>query len=181
MHFRFWAMTAGTLLSVGLLVRAEPVTKVVDRASLSSRVHQTWEGSFTFAEEKVVPIEGQEPLHILVYRHSGKESALIDFAVVADGGLRLLREAETNVKGVTPSLEGIDVLPGANDGEAEIIVRWRHLGEGGLRSVEKYRYSAAGLELVTKSDLVSDGREKKWVNSKTAERSTPARLAPHTP
>jgi hypothetical protein len=174
-------MIAGTLFAVGLLARAEPATKIVDRASLSSRALQTWEGTFAFAEEKNIPIEGQEPLHVLVYRHPTKDSALIEFAVVAGGALRLLREADTNVKGVTPNLEGIDVLPGANDGEADIIVRWRHLGEGGLRSVEKYRYSAAGLELVTKSDLVNEGREKKWVNSKTAERSTPARLAPRTP
>lgn len=181
MHSRFCIMITGTLFAVGLLARAEPATKIIDRSSMSSRTHQTWEGTYYFAEEKVIPIEGQEPLHVLVYRHATKDSALIEFAVVAGDAFQLLREANTNIKGVTPNLEGIDVLPGEDDGGAEIIVRWKHHGEGELRSVEKYRYSAAGLDLVMKSDLVNNGREKKWVNSETAGRSTPAQLAPRTP
>jgi len=124
-------------------------------------------------------IEGLKNLHVLIYRCSGKEGTLIDFAeITADGKFRLLRGADTNVKGVTPTLEGVDVLVGSS--EAEIIVRWRHPGQGGLRSVEKYRYSASGLELINRSEFVSQGRTMKWISNKTSKRSTstPARYSP---
>ena len=102
---------------------------------------------------------------------------MIDFAeATVDDKLRVLRETDTNVKGVTPSLEGIDVFPGAS--EAEIIVRWRHPGQGGLRSIEKYRYSSSRIEYVSGSDFVSEGRKMKWVKAGYYTNSTPAAYTP---
>ena len=98
---------------------------------------------------------------------------LLDFAVVDDNvKIRFLQEAQENVKGVTPYLEGVDVLPGSND--AEIIVRWRHPGNGGLRTVEKYRYSANGLEFVNRSEFVCQGRKMKWISADSLERGATA-------
>lgn len=54
------------------------------------------------------------------------------------------RTITTHVKVVNPSLAGIDVSLDATD--AEIIVRWRHPGKDGLRSIDKYRYSPGGME-----------------------------------
>ena len=145
----------------------------VSRDSLHSRTVTTWEGSYSFAEEKVLPIQGLKPLHVLLYKRADAESVLIEFAVETSGGLSLLREADTATKGVTPALEGIDVIAG--DQTAEIIVRWRHPGEGGLRSVMKYRYSSTEFTLAARSDLVTDGRGLKWVKAGAAVTSTPAR------
>ena len=177
MNTRLYTVIALVLFALPAFICAQNAPRSIDREEMTARVHQSWEGPYVFSDEQVVSIEGQADLHILIYRQKGNEGALIDFAsAVSDGSLRLLREADSNLKGVVPVLEGIDVLPGAN--EAEILVRWRHPGQGGLRSVHKYRYNSEGLELVARSDLVRVDRKMKWVVAETAERSTPARLAP---
>ena len=146
--------------------------KLISREALVSKSYSTWEGSYAFTDEMILRIEGLPDLHVFIYRHPDREGALIHFAAIAsDDSLYLLREADTNIKGVTPILEGIDVLPDAN--RAEIIVRWRHPGQGGLRSVEKLRYSPNDLQFVTGSDLVSDGRKMKWVKMGSTAPSTP--------
>ena len=86
------------------------------------------------------------------------------------------RTITTHVKVVIPSLAGIDVFPDTND--AEIIVRWRHPGQGGLRSIDKYRYSQGGMELVAGSDYVSEGRRMKWVKPGSSAPSKPAMYSP---
>ena len=160
-------------------VSGDGTTKTIDGKPLSSRTHATWERTYTFSEENVLSIEGLKDLHVLIYRCFGKEGTLIDFAeVTADGKFRLLREADPNVKGVTPTLEGVDVLVGSN--EAEVIVRWRHPGQGGERSIEKYRYKESSIQLVNRSDYITKGRTMKWISDKTLKRSTstPARYSP---
>jgi hypothetical protein len=135
-------------------------------------VSPTWEGSYAFTDEMILRIEGLPDLHVFMYRHPDREGALIDFAAIAcDDNLYLLREADADIKGVTPILEGIDVLPDAN--RAEIIVRWRHPGQGGLRSVEKLLYSPNDLQFVTGSDFVSDGRKMKWFQMGSTAPSPP--------
>ncbi|MGI6495280.1 MAG: hypothetical protein ACOX5G_04190 [Kiritimatiellia bacterium] len=177
MNTRLYTVTALVLFALSEFIYAQNPTRIIDREEMTVRAHQSWEGPYVFSDEQIVSIEGQTDLHILIYRKRGNEGTLVDFASAAsEGSLRLLREADTNLKGVVPVLEGIDVLPGAN--EAEILVRWRHPGQGGLRSVHKYRYNSEGLELVARSDLVRVDRKMKWVVVEPAERSTPARLAP---
>ncbi len=177
MNIRIIAVMGGVLSSVLVQANGADTSQIINREELSSRTHSTWEGLYTFSEEKVVSIEGMPDLHVLVYRRSDKEGAMIDFAEAAsDDKLRMLRETDTNVKGVTPSLEGIDVFPDTND--AEIIVRWRHPGQGGLRSIDKYRYSQGGMELVAGSDYVSEGRRMKWVKAGSSAPSKPATYSP---
>lgn len=90
---------------------------------------------------------------------------LLDFAVVDDNGkIRFLQEAQENIKGVTPYLEGVDVFPSKD--AAEIIVRWRHPGNGGHRTVQKYRYTPTGLDLIEQSDFLGKSMGMKWVKSK---------------
>lgn len=167
-----------SLFTVLLSVRVGLAEETIERKALSARTHSTWEGSYAYSDEIVLGIENREDLHILVYRHVGKEGTLIEFARALDSNLRVLRPPNTNIKGVTPSLEGIDVLPGAN--EAEVLVRWRHLGEGGLRSVDKYIYSASGLSLEGRSDFVTDGKRIMWISGETSQRSTPATYSPRS-
>lgn len=165
------ALVCALLLSgVSLAQRA---TNVLERTTLSSRTHRTWEGVYKFSGESTLKISGLKDLHVLRYRRSGSEGDLIDFAE-GDGNddLHLLREANTNVKGVTPILEGIDVLP--DDGGAEIIVRWRHPGQGGFRMVEKYRYTSAGLVLIGRSELMEIDGEKQWISEKALGRKEAA-------
>jgi len=172
----FIAINVVVILSL-VQIYGDGTTKTIDREALSSRTYNTWLGVYAFSEENVLSIEGLKNLHILVYRCSGKEGTPIDFVDVSTNGkLRLLRETDLNAKDVTSTLEGVDVLVGLN--EAEIIVRWRHPGQGGLRSVEKYCYSASGLELINRSEFVSQGRTMKWVSAETSKCSTPARYFP---
>ncbi len=151
--------------------------QTIDHEGLSSRTYKTWLGVFAFSEDKILSIEGLEDLHVLVYRCPGKEGTLIDFASPnEDGTLRLLRTADSRIQDAIYTFEGVDVLPGTN--EAEVIVRWRIPGQGGLRSVEKYRYNSSDLELVARSEFVSDGRKMKWIKGRPSVPSTPARLSP---
>ena len=141
---------------------ADAVT-VVDRDALSSRELLTWEGPYSFSREEVVSIEGFKDLSILIYERRGKAGELVDFARTNTAGqLLLLREADTTLKGVTPILEGVEVFPGTN--QAEIIVRWLHQGNGGHRTIEKYRYTPDRLELLDKSHFRGRSFGLKWVS-----------------
>ncbi|MBN1425818.1 hypothetical protein JXA88_14805 [Candidatus Fermentibacteria bacterium] len=180
MDTRSFSIAVGCLLVMSVGVHGVDTAVVIDRAGLSARAHRTWEGTYTFSEEDVLCIANLPDLHVLIYRHAGNEGTLIEFAEVAsEGTLRLLSDADASVKGVTPTLEGVDVLPAAE--EAEIIVRWRHPGQGGWRSVRKYRYSPGLVELTAGSDLVRDGRKMKWVKAESFAPSTPAELSPQPP
>ena len=132
---------------------------------LAARTYETWEGVYTFREATVIRIEGLRDLHAITYRCEGHDGMLLDFAVLEeDGTLRFLQETHEEVKGVTPYVEGIDVFP--QDGAAEIIVRWRHPGQGGHRTVEKYVYRETSIELVDQADFRGKHRGLKWVKSK---------------
>jgi len=131
---------------------------------LSVRTHETWEGTYGYSGVSVIRTEKLRDLYAITYRCKGHEGMLLDFAILEDNGaLRFLYDAHEDVKGVTPALEGIDVFP--HDQAAEIIVRWRHPGQGGLRTVQKYLYRETTLTLVDQSDFVADGRAMKWVRS----------------
>jgi len=132
---------------------------------LAARTYETWEGVYTFRKATVIRIEGLRDLHAITYRCDGYEGELLDLAVLEeDGTLRFLQETHEKVKGTTPYVDGIDVFP--QDGAAEIIVRWRHPGHGGLRTVKKYLYRETSMELVDQSDYIAEGRQMKWVKSK---------------
>jgi hypothetical protein len=136
---------------------------------LSARTHATWEGVYAYSGASVIRIEGLRELWAITYRCEGHEGVLLDFAVVDDvGRLRFLQEAHQEaheeVKGVTPVLDGIDVFPG--DGQAEIIVRWRHPGQGGHRTIQKYTYTGTSMELVDQADFHGKHMGLKWVKSK---------------
>lgn len=160
------------LLFSGVLL-AQEEANILERTALPSRTHRTWEGIYKFSEESILKISGLRDLHVLKYRREGSEGELIEFAEEDENNkLRILRETDTNVKGVTPIFEGIDVLP--DDDGAEVIVRWRHPGQGGFRRVEKYRYTTTGLTLTNSSELMDLDGEKQWIsenalNQKKAE------------
>ena len=108
-------------------------------------------------------------LHVIKYRRLENEGDLVDFAQDNEKSeLRLLLEADANLKGVVPVLESVDVLP--DDDGADIIVRWRHPGNGGFRRVEKYRYTAARLVLISRSEFLEINGEKQWISDKALER-----------
>lgn len=160
-------LVCGLLLS-GITL-GEGVSNVIERATLSSRTHRTWEGVYKFSGESTLKMWGLKDLHVLKYRTSGSEGDLVEFTNEnAKDTLQLLREVNTNVKGVTPVLEGIDALP--NDDGAKIIVRWRHPGQGALRMVEEYHYTANGLMLVSRSHLMEIDGERQWISDTALER-----------
>ena len=109
------------------------------RQEVNSRSHRIREATYSLREEQVYGIEGLPDLHVLVYESPDLEGTLLDLARAhpydAPDALLLLREANTDIEGQPPELDGIDVFPGEN--EAEIIVRWRYPGQAGLRTVEK--------------------------------------------
>lgn len=177
MTIRFHAVIYAAVFLVVVQAYGDGATNSIDRASLPLRTHVTWEGTYVFSEESVLEIERLKDLHVLVYRCPGEEGELVDFAeVTADGKFRVFREADTSVKGVTPKLEGIDILVGSN--EAEIIVRWRHPGQGEERTVEKYRYSDSGMRLINRSHYITKGRGRWWISDETSKCSTPAKYSP---
>ena len=179
MHFHFLRKMHFAFVAALLAVDAKRAAETISRAAIASRAHQTWEGTFAFADEMVVRIRGLTDLHVLVYRCERSEGTLIEIArLTPDGSFRLLHQADTNRKGVTPIFEGIDVLP-EKDG-AEVLLRWRHPGQGGLRSVDKFIYRPDAFEWVQRSDLVDQGNQKVWVNAEDTGSSIPAKLAPHS-
>lgn len=138
-------------------------------AKLAPRTHKTWEGVYTFSSVSVIRIEGLRNLYVIAYGCEGHQGVLLDFAIVDDDDeLVFIQETHQEVKGVTPALEGIDVFP--QKGSAEIIVRWRHPGQGGLRTVQKYLYKETTLELIDQADFVSAGRQMKWTKSESYTR-----------
>ena len=148
-----------------------------DCGDLPGRVYTNYEGRYTFSDASVLSIQGFGDIHVLKYKCPDHEGVVLVFArITSDGKAMVLRECGPNTKGVTPSLDGVDVFPGTN--EAEIIVRWRHPGQGGLRSIEKYRYSSSRIEYVAGSDFVSEGRKMKWVKAGYSATSTPATYSP---
>ena len=66
---------------------------------------------------------------------------------------------------MVPYSARVEVFPGKD--EAEVIVRWRHPGNGGFLTVEKYRYSANGLALMERSEFMTVDGEKKWISEST--------------
>jgi hypothetical protein len=178
MKIRFQARLCIAVMLPLLSAYGQGATRIIDREMLSRRTHITWEGTYSLSDESVLRIEGLEDLRVLIYRLAGGEGALVEFAqATADGKVRILHEADASVKGVTPVFEGIDVLVGTN--EAEIIVRWRHPGNGGLRSVDKYLYDGGNVRLLMRSHLGGTRQSGlRWTSDATANRSTPAELAP---
>lgn len=148
---------------------AQGVPRVVERANLSSRAYPTWEGVYKFTEDIVITIKGMNDLHLLQYRRVGHDGVLVDFAAPhGEGELKLLVTADANLKGVVPLLEGVDVFPGKD--EADIIVRWRHPGNGGLRTVDKYRYAQLGLILMDRAHLMDIGEGMQWISEDALKR-----------
>jgi len=178
MNARFQAVIYATVLLTILRTYGEGAASDIERETLSSRAYKTWESTYKFSEECIIRIEGKKNIHLLIYRCADKEGTLIDFAqAVTDKKLLLLRGADLNVKGVTPIYEGIDVLVGAD--EAEIIIRWRHPGQGGERLIEKYCYNENGVRLINRSHFGgARKREMRWVSDETANHSTPAERIP---
>ena len=130
-----------------------------------AKTHRTWEGTYEFWGLDTVAIEGQENLYVVMYTIPGdkERNSLIDFFVVGQGKkARYLWESPEDVKGVTPILEGIDVFPGKK--EAEVIVRWRHPGQGLARTVQKFSYSAKGMRLADES-FYTGKDEFRWIKS----------------
>ncbi len=159
------------LVAACLTAQAGIAEEIVRRETLTSRTYQTWEGVYVFSEQIVVRIQGQADLHLFVYRCPEKQGALIAIANSSiDGLMRILFPAIQNHKGVTPIFEGLDALP--NGDRAEILLRWRHPGEGGLRSIHKFIYTEKSFELVLRSDLVTQEGGKIWINSIDLEHST---------
>lgn len=155
-------------------------TNIIEQVSLSSRSHRTWEGDYKFSEETIVRIVGLEDLHVLKYRRSGSMGVLVDFAQAnSEGKIRLLHEAEDNFEGVIPVLKGVDVLPDYEG--AEIIVRWRHPGNGGFLTVDKYYYSAAGLELMTRSHTINIDGKRKWISEDALKRKEAKMMKKYPP
>jgi hypothetical protein len=133
------------------------------------------QGKFGFCGDEVVHVEGQADLHIIKYCVTGHEGTLVEFGQdVGDNRVRVLRKPTVLPQGVAPILEGVDVLPDGND--AEVLVRWRHSGQGGLRTVEKYRYGVTGMQWVTSADFTGHG-SMKWVT----KRGIVSRPAPRIP
>lgn len=149
---------------------AQGETNFIERTNLSSRVYSTWEGPYKFTGKNVVKICGMQDLYVLIYRNPKSEGVLVDYAIPQDESkLNILIAADPNLKGIVPILDGVDVFP--DNGEAEIIVRWSHPGNGGFRSVEKYQYTGDSLVLIERSEFTNLGPNKVgWISEKDFKR-----------
>ena len=138
-----------------------------DCGDLPGRVYTNYEGRYTFSDASVLSIQGFGDIHVLKYKCPDHEGVVLVFArITSDGTVQVLRECGPNSKGVTPDLEGIDVIPEGN--RAELIVRWRHPGQGGLRTVEKYLCTSDKLDLLNSSEYTDKKigeRGMRWINS----------------
>lgn len=138
-----------------------------DYGDLPGRVYTNYEGHYTFSDAAVLSIEGYGDIHVLKYKCSAHEGVVVVFArITSDGTVQVLRECGPNSKGVTPYLEGIDVIPEGD--RAELIVRWRHPGQGGLRTVEKFLCTSDKLDLLNSSEYTDKKigeRGMRWINS----------------
>jgi hypothetical protein len=160
----------GLLTALGPCARgqfsADNADTNINRAVLATRTHETWEGTYKLAEVQMLRIESMTNLYLVLYRCAGHDGTIVDFATArTNGEPRFLREANDNVKGVTPILEGVDVLPTGR--EADIIVRWMHPGNGGHRTVERYRYTSDSLELIARSHFRGKGFGLRWISDRS--------------
>ena len=164
------------LLCVFIVYKSQGDT-VIGLSELTERTHRTWEGIYKLTDEQVIYSEGNDPLHLLLYRHGSHAGTLLEFAVpVSEDDLLILWEPNTNIKGSTPMFESVDMLPQGN--EAVVIVRWRYPGQGGERSVQMFHYHKGKLKLIAHSGWMLIGGKRQWIDmTKTAD-STPATLAP---
>jgi len=107
-------------------------------------------------------MEGQANLYVIIYKldSPNSDANLIDWFIVGnDKKIAYLRRADEKVMGMTPALQGTDVIPGKD--EAEIIVRWTNPWMGGGRTVQKFSYCSKGLVLLAEAEYL--GRpEMKW-------------------
>ncbi len=143
----------------------------------SGRAKRNWEGRYTCTHAssiRVLHIEGQATLYIAPYRLAddpAKRTVIDVFVVEEDMKVRLLYEGAPNKMGTTDRLDSIDVLPSEN--EAEVILRWRCLGNGGLRSVEKFIYDSKSFILVNASSF--GGRhDPVWSSAKAMKQKVQA-------
>lgn len=142
-------------------ISAESVDISLVDTNTSQKVYHTWEGDYRVSTLYALGVEGLSNLYVVVYRCPGRQGTLVEFSTLADDHLNLLREAEGNPKGVTPELEGIEVFPAQTN--AEIIVRWRHPGNGGHRTIEKYRFDSHSMVFMGRSHFRGKGFGMKWV------------------
>lgn len=157
---------------------AEEATQIIERAALSSRTHEAWDGIYEFYTNRPIRIYGMTPLYALVYHNytrpydvpPASDGQLLDFAIPhGEDKLKIFVVADYAVKGIIPVLEDIYVFPGTQD--AEIIVRWRHPGMGGYRTLEKYRYTGDSLVLINRSEFCGyvEDRYPKWYSESQRE------------
>ena len=174
----FVATILGLLFVSGLQGLAETSLLVAHlQKKTASKIHETWEGTYVYADLTVVRVKGQKDLYVTRYVCPKSEGNLIDFFVVGnEKEITFLQEAVGKEnKGVTPVFQGVDVFVSSQ--AVELIVRWRHPGNGGLRTVEKYTYDSTNLWLVGRTEFLGKDGGFKWVNSSEI---TSAKSAPST-
>ena len=162
---------------------------VLSENDISMRTYSTSAGVFKFSRQCIIRVPQFPDLYILVYQYQGKYndwrdagSAFIDFArKMPDGRFELLMEANNsiegviNIKGVISYLEDIAVVMKADC--VEVFIRWKDLGQGGIRNIDTFRYTTEGIEPTRKSDY--GGRHNpSWTDGNKPIQSIPATYAP---
>ncbi len=147
------ALVAATVLGTGtrqaVVVYTLADSGVVSVEHVLSRSFKTAEGTFESIGDEVVEIEGQRPLHVFRFTRGEHEGEVV--VIGQDQGNNMVRVLRgPNLKASAPTLGGIEALPERN--AAEVLLLWRHPGQGGVVTLEKYRYSGSGLEWVTSVD-----------------------------
>lgn len=131
-------------------------------ATLRGRTHKTWEGEYLFERYFVIRIESQADICVAVYACKGHEGNVLEFFLLEeDGTPHFLAKAPSDRKGVTPTLEGIDVFPAQE--HAELIVRWKDPGHGGSRTIQKYSYDSKSVRLVASAEYLGRGLGERWI------------------
>ena len=140
-------------------------TNTINRTTIHSRTLTTWEGKYSFSEESIIRIDGLKNLHIIKYNRIKGGSTLIEFAT-GNGKekLDIILGADTHIKGVFPILESIDAIPDAKG--ADIIIRWRHPGNGSFRRVDKYRYTGSSIILINRAEYIRLRGKMQWISEK---------------
>lgn len=144
--------------------QADQDTMEIIRRFVSGETRKTWQGAFRFKEAIRLQGEGFATIFAVTYASREHTGQIVDFVRVSDSGqLMILYRGRGNSKGVTPELDTIDILPQGS--KTEIIVRWRHPGTGGHRTIQKFRWDGDTLALVSQSDYLGKELGDQWICS----------------
>jgi hypothetical protein len=160
------------MLFIGnLTIYANGIEQQALETEFRKKEFETWAGVFKYKEYISVKTEGLQELFIVIYQNETREN-LADFAVKRNQEIKYLFERREE-KGAIPIFDGYEVFP--NKGKAEIILRWRITGSGGIIVAQKFVFDGSKIILL---DQASGSGKSIWKKSLEEAPSSQPKLAP---